>query len=158
MSVGTFLADENFGSWADEMDEFPMPAVPEPRASYGGERRAFSGYGNDTGGIERDHRGYAIREELPLPTQPPYTAHIGNLSFEAAQADISDLFADCEVTNVRIVEDKMTRAPKGFGYVEFATVEGLKKALSLQGTPLQGRNIRVSVAEPRMSTPQKLVI
>ncbi|OJD16802.1 hypothetical protein AJ78_03045 [Emergomyces pasteurianus Ep9510] len=146
MSVGTFLADENFGSWADEMDEFPMP-VPEPRAAYGGERRNF-GYGNDTGGIERDHRGYAIREELPLPTQPPYTAHIGNLSFEATQADISDLFVECDVTNVRIVEDKMTRAPKGFGYVEFATLEGLKKALTFQGTPLQGRNIRVSVAEP----------
>ncbi|EEH44790.2 uncharacterized protein PADG_01079 [Paracoccidioides brasiliensis Pb18] len=147
MSVGTFLADENFGSWADEMDEFPLP-VPEPRASYGGERRTFSGYGNDTGGIERDHRGYAIREELPLPTQPPYTAHIGNLSFEAAQADISELFKECQVTNVRIVEDKMTRAPKGFGYVEFATLEGLKKALTFQGTSLQGRNIRVSVAEP----------
>ncbi|PGH10504.1 hypothetical protein AJ79_05432 [Helicocarpus griseus UAMH5409] len=146
MSVGTFLADENFGSWADEMDELPMP-VPEPRASYGGERRTFGGYG-DMGGVERDHRGYAIREELPLPTQPPYTAHIGNLSFEATQADISDLFAECEVTNVRVVEDKMTRAPKGFGYVEFATLDGLKKALTFQGTPLQGRNIRVSVAEP----------
>ncbi|EDN09311.1 conserved hypothetical protein [Histoplasma mississippiense (nom. inval.)] len=133
MSVGTFLADEN-GSI--------------PSTCYGGERRTVGGYGNDTGGNERDHRGYSVREELPLPTQPPYTAHIGNLSFEATQADISDLFADCEVTNVRIVEDKMTRAPKGFGYVEFATLEGLKKALSFQGTLLQGRNIRVSVAEP----------
>ncbi|PGH03661.1 translation initiation factor 4B [Blastomyces parvus] len=147
MSVGDFLADENFGSWADEMDEFPLP-VPEPRSGYGGERRMMSGYGNDMGGFERDHRGYAIREELPMPTQPPYTAHIGNLSFEATQGDIADLFAECEVTNVRVVEDKITRAPKGFGYVEFATVEGLKKALTFQGTPLQGRNIRVSVAEP----------
>ncbi|EGE81319.2 translation initiation factor 4B, variant [Blastomyces dermatitidis ATCC 18188] len=148
MSVGTFLADETFGSWADEMDDIPLPAVPEPRSSYGGERRMMGGYGNDMGGFERDHRGYAIREELPMPTQPPYTAHIGNLSFEATQGDISDLFAECQVTNVRVVEDKITRAPKGFGYVEFATVEGLKKALSFQGTPLQGRNIRVSVAEP----------
>lgn len=85
-----------------------------------------------------------------MPTQPPYTAHLGNLSFEATSTDVSDLFADCEVTNVRIVEDKLTRSPKGFGYVEFASVAGLKKAIDFSGTSLQGRNIRVSVAEPRM--------
>lgn len=43
----------------------------------------------------------------------------------------------------------MDRKPKGFGYVEFATLDGLKKALEFNGTQFQGRNIRVSVAEPR---------
>lgn len=86
---------------------------------------------------------------MPLPTQPPYTAHIGNLSFDATSGDIANLFAACSVSNVRIVEDKLTKTPKGFGYVEFATLEGLKKALDLSGTSLQGRSIRVSVAEPR---------
>lgn len=93
--------------------------------------------------------GYAIRDPLPLPTEPPYTAHVGNLSFEATADDISDLFTGCGVTNVRIVEDKLTKAPKGFGYVEFETVEGLQKALDLSGTTLQGRTIRTSIAEPR---------
>jgi RNA recognition motif-containing protein len=74
---------------------------------------------------------------------------VGNLSFDATSSDVTDLFADCEVTNVRIVEDKLTRVPKGFGYVEFASVEGLKKALTFSGTSLQGRGIRVSIAEPR---------
>ena len=94
--------------------------------------------------------GYAVREELPLPSKPPYTAHLGNLSFDATEGDINDFFADCEVTNVRIVEDKLERKPKGFGYVEFGSLDGLKKALDLSGTQFQGRNIRVSVAEPRM--------
>ncbi|GMF77516.1 unnamed protein product [Aspergillus oryzae] len=98
---------------------------------------------------ENQDRGYAVREPLPLPTQPPYTAHVGNLAFDATSADISDLFVDCAVTNVRIVEDKLTKAPKGFGYVEFETVDGLKKALDLSGATLQGRTIRVSIAEPR---------
>lgn len=53
------------------------------------------------------------------------------------------------MTNVRVVEDKLTKAPKGFGYVEFETVEGLQKALDLSGSSLQGRSIRTSVAEPR---------
>lgn len=104
--------------------------------------------------IERETRGgYAVREPLDLPTEPPFTAHVGNLSFEATADDISELFAGCGVTNVRIVEDKMTKAPKGFGYVEFETVDGLQKALDLSGTSLQGRTIRTSVAEPRKSNP-----
>jgi len=94
-------------------------------------------------------RGFSIREELPLPSKPPFTAHLGNLSFEVTQADVQDLLAACSVTSVRLVEDKMERKPKGFGYVEFATLDGLKKALELSGTQFQGRNIRVSVAEPR---------
>lgn len=103
--------------------------------------------------LQDDRPGYSIREPLPLPTQPPYTAHIGNLSFDATAADIGDLFVDCSVTNVRVVEDKLTKSPKGFGYVEFETVDGLKKALDLSGATLQSRPIRVSIAEPRMFCP-----
>ncbi|EEQ31017.1 translation initiation factor 4B [Microsporum canis CBS 113480] len=147
MSIGTFLADETYGSWADEMEDNPIP-LPSyaPRSGYGGERNTYG----TSGGYAQEHteRSYHTREELPMPTQPPYTAHIGNLSFEATQADIQELFAECEVTSVRIVEDKLTGSPKGFGYVEFASVDGLKKALTFQGTSLQGRNIRVSIAEP----------
>lgn len=58
---------------------------------------------------------------------------------------------------MRIVEDKLTRTPKGFGYVEFATVDGLKKALTYSGATLQGRAIRVSIAEPRMQSPSKAI-
>ncbi|KKK19136.1 translation initiation factor 4B, partial [Aspergillus ochraceoroseus] len=148
MSIGTFLADENFGSWADEMDDMPLPAAPAA-SSFGGERRAAAPSTSGFGGSNfNEDRGFAMREPLPLPTQPPYTAHVGNLSFDAASADISDLFVDCGVTNVRIVEDKLTKSPKGFGYVEFETVDGLKKALDLSGATLQGRAIRVSIAEP----------
>lgn len=93
--------------------------------------------------------GYSGREQLPLPTKPPYTVHLGNMSFDATEGDIQDFFAGCSVTSVRIVEDKLERKPKGFGYAEFATLEGLKKALEFNNTQFQGRNIRVSVAEPR---------
>ena len=93
--------------------------------------------------------GYSVREELPLPDKPPYTVHLGNLSFDATVGDVTDFFAGCECTNVRIIEDKLEMKPKGFGYAEFASRDGLKQALTLNGTPFQGRNIRISVADPR---------
>lgn len=71
------------------------------------------------------------------------------MSFDATQGDVADFFQDCDVSSVRIVEDKMDRKPKGFGYVEFNTVDGLKKALTLNGTNMGGRMIRISVADPR---------
>lgn len=92
-----------------------------------------------------------MREQLPLPSKPPFTVHLGNMSFDATEGDVQDFFGECQVTSVRIVEDKMDRKPKGFGYAEFATLDGLKKALALSGTQFQGRNIRISVAEPRKS-------
>jgi len=101
--------------------------------------------------MDRADRG-PPRDPLPLPTEPPYTAHLGNLSFEATSGDIEEFFSACEVSNVRIVEDKSMfeeRRSKGFGYVEFHTLDGLKKALDLNGTQLKGRNIKISVADPR---------
>ncbi|KAF9892505.1 hypothetical protein FE257_001614 [Aspergillus nanangensis] len=144
MSMSAFLADDSLGSWADEMEDMPLP-VPAPPSF--GDRRTTGP--PSTGGFSSfTDRGFAIREALPLPSEPPYTAHVGNLSFDATADDVTELFAECSVTNVRIVEDKLTRAPKGFGYLEFETVDGLKKALDLSGASLQGRSIRVSVAEP----------
>lgn len=71
------------------------------------------------------------------------------MSFDATEGDISDFFSGCNVTSVRIVEDKLERKPKGFAYAEFGSLEGLKKALEFNNTQFQGRNLRVSVADPR---------
>lgn len=95
--------------------------------------------------------GYSVREELPLPDKPPFTVHLGNLSFDATSGDVQEFFNGCDCTNVRIIEDKVEMKPKGFGYAEFASREGLIKALALSGSQFQGRNIRISVADPRKS-------
>ena len=40
--------------------------------------------------------------------------------------------------------------PKGFGYVEFSSADGLTKALALDSESFQGRMIKIKVADPRM--------
>ena len=89
------------------------------------------------------------RQALPLPDKPPYTAHIGNLSWDTTEGDIEGHFSECGVINVRLVRDKIEDRSKGFGYVEFNALEGLVKALELSGTQMSGRNVRISVADPR---------
>ena len=96
-----------------------------------------------------DRPRFAEREQLPLPDKPPYTAHLGNLTYDVTSAEVEDFFKDCQVTNVRIVEDKLDHKPKGFGYVEFATLDGLKKALTFTESNFMGRNVKISIAEPR---------
>lgn len=46
----------------------------------------------------------------------------------------------------------MEDRPKGFGYVEFNTKEGLIAAIELNGAQLSGRNVRINVAEPRKTS------
>ena len=89
------------------------------------------------------------RPVVPLPSQPPYTAHVGNLAFDLTEGEIENYFEGCKVISVRIMKDRMDNRPKGFGYVEFADLDSLKKALTLADGQLAGRSVRISVAEPR---------
>ncbi|KAI2637507.1 hypothetical protein GGS21DRAFT_482766 [Xylaria nigripes] len=147
MSLGAFLNEEKYGgSWADEVEEVvgsqPLPpSTNDRKPGYSG----YSGYGSSS-----NDRAYPPRDSFPtqLPTKPPYTAHLGNLSYEATTESVTDFFRECEITSVRIIEDRIEQRPKGFAYAEFATVDGLKKALTLDGSSFQGRTIKVRIADP----------
>lgn len=86
-----------------------------------------------------------------IPDRPPYLAHLGNLDYEITEPDIRDFLQGCDVTSIRLIEDRETRRPKGFGYAEFVDVSGLKKALELDGSSFRGRSIKVKIADPRTS-------
>ncbi|KAI5928716.1 hypothetical protein F4810DRAFT_705652 [Camillea tinctor] len=144
MSLGAFLNEDKYGgSWADEVeDSFGSQPLPAPTTSH--RSGGYSSYGGGS-----NDRGYATREfPTQLPTKPPYTAHLGNLSYEATTESVTEYFQDCEVTSVRIIEDRLEQRPKGFAYAEFASVDGLKKALALDGTSFGGRTIKVRIADP----------
>lgn len=92
-----------------------------------------------------------MREEPPLPTQPPFTAFVVNLSFDSTEGDVRMFFEPMNPVSVRLVNGPDGR-PRGYGYVEFETLDELKDALTYTGKPLANRNVRVSVAEPSSRT------
>ena len=76
---------------------------------------------------------------------------VGNLSFNATQNQIQDLFgAHGAVTDVDIVKDKFSGRPRGFGFVTMETKEGADAAVqALSGKSVDGRALTVNEARPR---------
>jgi RNA recognition motif-containing protein len=82
------------------------------------------------------------------------TIYIGNLSFQAEQEDLLDLFGQYgEVKSASLPLDRETGRKRGFGFVEMATDEDEQKAIDdLQNVEWMGRMIRVNKATPRERT------
>lgn len=77
--------------------------------------------------------------------------YVGNLVFHATENLLQETFAACgPVVSVSVVTDRETGRSRGFAFVEMADAASAQKAIAeLDGRDLQGRSLRVSVAEER---------
>ena len=78
--------------------------------------------------------------------------YVGNLPFSADENQIRDLFAqnDREVTEVKLITDRETGRPRGFGFVEMGSSEEADQAIQqLNGYELDGRQLTVNEARER---------
>lgn len=81
----------------------------------------------------------------------PAKLFVGNLSFQATEEDLRELFLQAgTVESVRIVTDQFTGRPRGFGFVEMSTKEEATKAVEmLNGRLFRDRNLVVDEARPQ---------
>ena len=77
--------------------------------------------------------------------------YVGNLSYEATEDSLRALFGTHgEVLSVAIITDRETGRSKGFAFVEMADDAAAQAAqTALDGTEVDGRNIKVNEARPR---------
>lgn len=82
------------------------------------------------------------------------TLFVGNISFEANEDIISEEFGKHgTVMSVRLPTDMESGGVKGFGYVQFASVDEAREALNnMRGVTICDRPIRLDFSTPRQNT------
>jgi len=77
--------------------------------------------------------------------------YVGNLSFYTTEDALMRAFAQVgEVTEAKLVIDRETGRSRGFAFVVMGSDADAQKAISqLDGTDLDGRPLRVNIAEER---------
>ena len=76
---------------------------------------------------------------------------VGGISWNTGDAELRQAFESFgEITEATVVADRQTGRSRGFGFVTFADDESAAKAVTeLDGTELDGRNIRVNEAHDK---------
>jgi len=83
------------------------------------------------------------------------TLYVGNLPFTATETDVKALFErHGKVDSVKLINDRETGKPRGFGFVEMAQNEALAAIQALNGFQMNGRALRVNEAQERPSRPR----
>ena len=81
--------------------------------------------------------------------------YIGNLSYEATQEDLTEVFKEYgTVKRVQVPTDRETGRMRGFAFVEMETEAEEAAAIeALDGAEWMGRDLRVNKAKPREKRP-----
>ena len=77
--------------------------------------------------------------------------YVGNMSYSTTEEDLRQAFGEFgEVTEVKIIMDRQTGRPRGFGFVEMPDDDAANKAIeALNGQDLGGRALVVNKARPK---------
>ena len=83
--------------------------------------------------------------------------YVGGLAWATTDESLQAFFAQIgEVTSARVVMERDTGRSRGFGFVEYASDDAAKEAISkLNGVELDGRMISVSEARPEGERPAR---
>ncbi|CAI0437702.1 unnamed protein product [Linum tenue] len=81
---------------------------------------------------------------------------VGGLAYATDDQSLKQAFDTYgEVVEARVINDRDTGRSRGFGFVSFSNSEAASSAMSaMDGQELQGRPIRVSLANERPSAPR----
>ncbi|XVF49741.1 hypothetical protein PTKIN_Ptkin04bG0037900 [Pterospermum kingtungense] len=87
----------------------------------------------------------------PRVFEPAYRIYVGNIPWDMDNARLEQVFSEHgKVVEARVVYDRETGRSRGFGFVTMSSETELNDAIAaLDGQSLDGRAIRVNVAEER---------
>ncbi len=78
------------------------------------------------------------------------TIYVGNLPFSASEDQLRELFGQFgKVQSVKLVSDRETGRPRGFGFVEMDGAEADSAIAALNGQQFGGRSLRINEAREK---------
>lgn len=79
------------------------------------------------------------------------TLFVGNIPFSANEDSLHEVFGQKgSILGIRLPTDPESGRPKGFGYVQFSSVEEAREAFNeLNGAEIDGRPVRLDFSTPR---------
>lgn len=87
------------------------------------------------------------QRKLKPETSGTKTIYVGNLAFGTTRSDLKNLFAKYgRVHSTRIMIDRITRKPRGFGFVEMDAKNADTAINALNSTEFNGRTLKVNEA------------
>lgn len=147
-SFASLSGDQN-SSWADEEEtSFKAPAKAEFITNPMGAGAPWSR--GPTAPSEGGWKSFGS-ESAPIPDAPPFTARVGNVSYNVTEEDLEQFFGvqhNLQVASVRLPRNADGQV-RGSAYVDFADRQSLVTALSLGGELILDRKVSVQVAEQR---------
>ncbi len=76
--------------------------------------------------------------------------YVGNLPFTATDDEVRELFSKHgTVSDVKLITDRDTGRPRGFGFVEMDDAGATAAMAALNGHEIDGRALRVDEAQER---------
>ena len=77
--------------------------------------------------------------------------YVGNLPHQMTEEELNTLFSEAgHVASAKIINDRQTGQPRGFGFVEMETkLEGQKAISMINGRSVDGRPLAVNEAKPQ---------
>jgi RNA recognition motif-containing protein len=74
--------------------------------------------------------------------------YVGNLSFDTTEDSLRTLFAQHgTVESAKLISDRDTGRPRGFGFVEMANADASRAMQALNGQEFEGRALKVNEAQ-----------
>lgn len=104
--------------------------------------------------VKSTEKTSASAKRAPKLPKDSSRLYIGNLSYEATESDIEDLFKGIgDVRSVEIIYNPHTHKSKGYGFVEMRMLDDATRAVEvLHDQPFMGRNLTVGAANERVET------
>lgn len=82
--------------------------------------------------------------------------YVGNLPFSATEDELREMFAAFgAVQSVKLINDRETGRPRGFGFVEMEPSAAATAIQALNGADMGGRALRINEAQERAPRPPR---